>query len=172
MESESNTHLVPLSRSPSVSSLASEASFNPHAPPTDLPENGSVGQRTTSPPVLGVRELLQMAKTEKETRTIRALPPESPLALVQPVEIRLFGSTTHEDSPDGTASDGEYEGQTSDVPRYSETVPGLFRSSSEGPFAKEVEIRGWKVVGGRTWTGAARVGAYVGECRRVTCSLI
>jgi hypothetical protein len=30
------------------------------------------------------------------------------------------------------------------------------------PFAKQVEVKGWKVVGGRDWDSMARVGAYVG----------
>lgn len=32
------------------------------------------------------------------------------------------------------------------------------------PFAKEVEIKGWRVVGGKSWTDLGRIGAYVGQC--------
>jgi hypothetical protein len=31
------------------------------------------------------------------------------------------------------------------------------------PFAKEVEIKGWRVVGGKSWTDLGRIGAYVGQ---------
>ena len=32
------------------------------------------------------------------------------------------------------------------------------------PFAKEVDIKGWRVVGGKSWTDLGRIGAYVGQC--------
>ena len=32
-----------------------------------------------------------------------------------------------------------------------------------GNFAREVTIRGWKMVGGKTWSDKAKVGAYVGQ---------
>lgn len=44
--------------------------------------------------------------------------------------------------------------------------------SSEGgggraqPFAAEVLIKGWQVVGGKSFDDSAKVGAYVGECVR------
>jgi hypothetical protein len=34
------------------------------------------------------------------------------------------------------------------------------------PFAADVAVRGWQVVGGKSWTGGGKVGAYVGECSR------
>ena len=40
------------------------------------------------------------------------------------------------------------------------------RRDGEGrryPFARDVVIQGWKVVGGEKWQDAAKVGAYVGE---------
>lgn len=40
------------------------------------------------------------------------------------------------------------------------------RRTEEGhryPFARDVLIGGWKVVGGEKWADAAKVGAYVGE---------
>ncbi|OXC70979.1 hypothetical protein AYX13_00396 [Cryptococcus neoformans] len=40
----------------------------------------------------------------------------------------------------------------------------LFEGSdqrAEGPFAREVTIKGWKVVGGESWTDVAKLGAYV-----------
>lgn len=41
----------------------------------------------------------------------------------------------------------------------------LFEGSdqrAEGPFAREVTIKGWKIVGGESWTDVAKLGAYVG----------
>lgn len=32
----------------------------------------------------------------------------------------------------------------------------------EAPFAREVAIKGWKIVGGESWTDVAKLGAYVG----------
>ncbi|CAD6578293.1 MAG: hypothetical protein TREMPRED_002144 [Tremellales sp. Tagirdzhanova-0007] len=31
------------------------------------------------------------------------------------------------------------------------------------PFTREVEIKGWKIVGGKSWTDRAKVGAYVAK---------
>jgi len=39
---------------------------------------------------------------------------------------------------------------------------GSKNRSDVGNFAKEVTIKGWKVVGGKTWSDKAKVGAYVG----------
>lgn len=36
-------------------------------------------------------------------------------------------------------------------------------SARDAPFAKEVEVKGWQIVGGRNFDDKARVGAYVGE---------
>ena len=35
------------------------------------------------------------------------------------------------------------------------------------PFTREVEIKGWKIVGGKSWTDRAKVGAYVGKLAHV-----
>lgn len=43
-------------------------------------------------------------------------------------------------------------------------------SAREAPFAAEVEVKGWQIVGGRSFEEKGRVGAYVGAygCRRVS----
>lgn len=38
----------------------------------------------------------------------------------------------------------------------------------ESPFAREVTIKGWKIVGGETWTDVAKLGAYVGGSKKLT----
>lgn len=38
-------------------------------------------------------------------------------------------------------------------------------SAREAPFAKELEVKGWQIVGGRNFDDKARVGAYVGALR-------
>lgn len=38
----------------------------------------------------------------------------------------------------------------------------------ESPFAREVTIKGWKIVGGESWTDVAKLGAYVGGSKKLT----
>lgn len=38
-------------------------------------------------------------------------------------------------------------------------------SARDAPFAKELEVKGWQIVGGRNFDDKARVGAYVGACQ-------
>lgn len=38
----------------------------------------------------------------------------------------------------------------------------------ESPFAREVTIKGWKIVGGDSWTDVAKLGAYVGGSKMPT----
>lgn len=47
-----------------------------------------------------------------------------------------------------------------------ELLKALGPEPDSAPFARDVEIRGWKVVGGKSWTDRAKVGAYVGEYLR------
>ncbi|ORX34172.1 hypothetical protein BD324DRAFT_636922 [Kockovaella imperatae] len=164
--------LTRVSRSPSLSSLTSEESFNPHANPVD-PEFER--KTAATKPALGVRELIHMARTEKEksSRSNRSvIPPESPLAFSPPVEIRLFGGDNLADDLQagggraqhhgGEVPDGEYEHRSlAQIVALPLPLTETVRDSRNAPFAREVEIKGWKVVGGKTWTGAARVGAYV-----------
>jgi hypothetical protein len=64
--------------------------------------------------------------------------------------------------PDGASWSGR---GSLDVPRQ----PIEMRrggSEDECGFAREVVITGYRVVGGRTWSDKARMGAYVGELLR------
>jgi hypothetical protein len=36
-------------------------------------------------------------------------------------------------------------------------------AKDKDPFAADVAVKGWQVVGGKSWTGGGKVGAYVGE---------
>ena len=55
----------------------------------------------------------------------------------------------------GHPDDRERDAQAGQVGRDKDDVT---------PFARDVCIKGWRVVGGKTWTDKAKVGAYVGEC--------
>lgn len=39
--------------------------------------------------------------------------------------------------------------------------PGVKELPTPLPFARDVNIKGWKVVGGKTWTDKAKMGSYV-----------
>lgn len=41
-------------------------------------------------------------------------------------------------------------------------VSAVIGPGTDLPFASEVEIKGWRVVGGKSWTDLGRIGAYVG----------
>lgn len=41
-------------------------------------------------------------------------------------------------------------------------VSAVIGTGTELPFAADVEIKGWRVVGGKSWTDMGRIGAYVG----------
>jgi hypothetical protein len=41
-------------------------------------------------------------------------------------------------------------------------VSAVIGAGTELPFAGDVEIKGWRVVGGKSWTDMGRIGAYVG----------
>jgi hypothetical protein len=42
-------------------------------------------------------------------------------------------------------------------------VSAVIGAGTELPFASDVEIKGWRVVGGKSWTDLGRIGAYVGQ---------
>ena len=157
MASTSGHMLAPLSRSPSASSLISEESFD-YKTGTSKAKHATDDVQSEKKPVLGVRDLIHMARDEKDKKALLKGGPESPVA-VAPLEIQLFGGTT---ASDNSSQEG-VEGAA--ISAAAGSGSGLIESlrASEGPFARNIEIRGWKIVGGRTWTGAARVGAYVGR---------
>ena len=43
-------------------------------------------------------------------------------------------------------------------------VSAVIGAGTELPFASDVQIKGWRVVGGKSWTDLGRIGAYVGKC--------
>lgn len=50
-----------------------------------------------------------------------------------------------------------------DVPQEIRLLKALGPEPETAPFARAVEIKGWKVVGGKSWTDQGKVGAYVGR---------
>jgi hypothetical protein len=50
-------------------------------------------------------------------------------------------------------------------------VSAVIGAGTELPFAGDVEIKGWRVVGGKSWTDMGRIGAYVGGSSLFACLL-
>lgn len=96
---------------------------------------------SSPPPALGVRDLLRLRRKDKAAERGRRLAEERRLAAGP---VRLY-------EPDG--SKAEHEDGNGDIQGVAAALP----------FTQEVVIRGWNMVGGRTWTQKAKVGAYVGE---------
>jgi hypothetical protein len=141
--------LEPLSRSPSPSgSLSSSASFDPHL--IDQPRTpagpSSYAQPEAVRPTLGLRELASMAYSDRQARKARK-DSSGDTTYTYAVSHSLPGSTRG----------------SLDVPRRPiEMRRGNSEDGGVGAFAREVVITGHKVVGGKTWTDKARMGAYVG----------
>lgn len=135
--------LTRLSASPSgssSSSLTSSSSFDPHAPPDDE-KDASV---RAGPSTLGLRELARMRKEEKRAEQEAITP-------------RARNETTGPGAGAGAGSERRRE-----VKLVSSVIGSGAGTGTELPFATDVQIRGWKVVGGRSWTDIGRIGAYVG----------
>jgi len=49
-------------------------------------------------------------------------------------------------------------------------VSAVIGAGTELPFAGDVEIKGWRVVGGKSWTDMGRIGAYVGMVFLFSCT--
>jgi len=130
-----------LSSSPSTSSLTSDEEPFDHKldPATD-----------SAPPLLGLRELAALRKSRKKPTEQQDSGPKEIklLRAVHPASINHAEDLENHGNPRPEEAAGI--GQTSPVP-------------SSLPFAMDVEIKGWKIVGGKSWTGGAKVGAYVGE---------
>ncbi len=60
-------------------------------------------------------------------------------------------------------SEGKPSTVTSEPPPRIELRKALGPEPESAPFAKDVKIKGWKTVGGKSWTDRAKVGAYVGR---------
>jgi hypothetical protein len=132
--------LTRLSASPksSSSSFTSSSSFDPHAHPSDEKDGSGSGP---GPATLGLRELARMRKEERRAKKEATNP--------QVDTVTSTGIRT------GT-------GAQVDKRREVKLVASVIGAGSELPFATDVVIRGWKVVGGRSWTDIGRIGAYVG----------
>jgi len=52
-----------------------------------------------------------------------------------------------------------------EIPPGIQLLKALGQEPDSWPFARDVEIKGWKTVGGKSWTDGAKVGAYVGVSR-------
>lgn len=141
--SSSSGLLTRLSASPSgssLSSLTSSSSFDPHAPPDDEEKGLRAG-----PSTLGLRELARMRKEEKRAKR-EAITPRA--------AARTENSVA-----------GENE-RRREVKLVSSVIGSGAGTTTDLPFATDVQIRGWKVVGGRSWTDIGRIGAYVGMSQR------
>lgn len=151
--------LTRLSPSPSVSSsssFTSSSSFDPHANPD---EKGDHDRCTTGPTRLGLRELAKMRREDKRARKATT------------------GASTNTTSASATADSygnlGNRERRSGEV----KLVSSVIGAGTDLPFAMDVQIKGWKVVGGKSWTDIGRVGAYVGmypmssDLRRLFCIL-
>ena len=120
------TRLSP-SPSPSTGSLTSEEGiFDPH-----------VTVNESEPPVLGVRELLLMAKLESRDGRIAS---SGGIQLLQ----------------------GDQSSERRRIDVAGQVGNGGIDVVNE-TFARDVMIKGWKTVGGKNWTDQAKMGAYVGE---------
>jgi hypothetical protein len=138
MMSNDTKHMRAISTSPSDSPLTSDEEPFDH---NAEPESSS------KPSLLGLRELAALRKSRKKT---------AKATNDRPVEIKLFQADLAADEPVSNSDEGVIEG-------------GLKTPlSATLPFARDVELKGWKIVGGKGWNGAGKVGAYVGEPRQ-TC---
>ncbi|WWC60490.1 uncharacterized protein I303_103063 [Kwoniella dejecticola CBS 10117] len=148
---QSSLILIPPSPGGSDSSLTSDEETFDHLAnvPTVVSSADSKSNFKSGPdggstkPILGLRDLVKMhqAEKEKKKRTV------SPLSSPGIVEI-------HDELPPS------YPG--SSISTGSGIQMGIDASAQE-VFAKQVVIKGWKVVGGRDWKdlAVARLGAYV-----------
>ena len=137
--------LTRLSASPSgssSSSLTSSSSFDPHAPPEDEKDASA----RAGPSTLGLRELAKMRKEERRAKKEASTP----------------------NSRTETTGHGASGGRRREVKLVSSVIgsgAGTGTGTGTGtelPFATDVQITGWKVVGGTSWTDIGRIGAYVG----------
>lgn len=183
--------LIPLSKAKSTSSLhsttssvatsltSSETSFDPNADPESEPES----DQRRRPRILGLRELsalsLQSGLHPPRPGSKDSQGPSAPhrTGHAGPAHGRAVGLEDTERAAKSIPRPGELKRTPSPPPRIrlmKAVTPVVMGDGGDGgggrggggPFAREVEIKGWKIVGGRSWTDKAKVGAYVGELRR------
>ena len=100
-----------------------------------------------TPPTLGLRELASMRRHDKAAQKARAKPSTS-----------LLSGTSASATAAAAAAGGI------------QLLKAMNPTDDQLPFASDVEIKGWRIVGGKSWTDQARVGAYVGKatsCRSI-----
>jgi len=130
-----------LSRSPSPSeSLTSSSSFDPNDS-KHLQED--LAGKDKNRPILGLRDLTKMAVSDRRRRSTKTT-------------TGTAGGTVS--LPGSTRSSLDIQ-RPIEIRRGSDMGQGGLGPS----FAKDVGIRGYKVVGGSNWDDDAKVGAYVGE---------
>lgn len=89
-----------------------------------------------APPTLGLRELASMRRHDRAAQKAQAKPPTG-----------VLSGTSASATPVATGG--------------IQLLKAVNPTDDQLPFASDVEIRGWRIVGGKRWTDQARVGAYV-----------
>ncbi|WVF70691.1 hypothetical protein IAT40_005484 [Kwoniella sp. CBS 6097] len=174
-------HILPPSPAASESSLTSEeVSFDHNAPvPSTItgtstsvqagpvPSSSRHGRRGSSgetrPPTLGLRDLVKMHKRDKLRRAQNFKTGSDSIYSCGSRQVQIHDSTSAISLGANAALDDN------EVPPYpgDEIATGAGRildaGTSDGGevFAKQVAIRGWKIVGGSSWTDGGKLGAYV-----------
>ncbi|WVQ97060.1 hypothetical protein IAU59_004170 [Kwoniella sp. CBS 9459] len=155
--SSETLHILPPSPAASDSSLTSEeVSFDHNAAPiaVDTPagpsRTGTQGCKEGRAPTLGLRDLVKMHKRDRTRRAMTSKAGSGSGGIYSSNQVQIHDSTSAislgGDSPTVDPSA---------VPPYPGDEPGA------GVFARQVVIRGWKVVGGSSWTDGGKMGAYV-----------
>lgn len=87
----------------------------------------------------------------------KPVPGPSILGLRELAKMRKEEKRAKREAARPTGGAGSGSGKRREVQLVSNVI-----GSGDLPFATDVQIRGWKVVGGRSWTDIGRIGAYVG----------
>ncbi|WWD18119.1 hypothetical protein CI109_102568 [Kwoniella shandongensis] len=151
--------LAPLPPSPSssTSSLTSEEeSFDHLAPAVGTTVTVSTSKNGEKP-TLGLRDLVRMHRGDRQKSSTRG---GIPTIHSTGISTTIGGARSSEQITSTSTSS-----TTDNVPSYDEVIgngDGMTVARSENEvFARQVVIRGWKVVGGKSWTDMGKVGAYV-----------
>lgn len=187
--SQHSPDLSPASSSSSLSSFSSEPETSSRQPgPQRLAENPVVrhGEQTSRSPETSTQAGLDTGPSGMSY-------PDDPPSYDTAIGSAQAGAARNSVSPSSaqtpeTRISGVTGSRSSNpaVPNSSETERGASRSRGHPPvkllkafheteqslpFAKEVEIKGWKIIGGKSWSDLGRLGAYVGGFGRPHWSL-
>ncbi|WWC88010.1 uncharacterized protein L201_002912 [Kwoniella dendrophila CBS 6074] len=141
--------LLPPSPTTSSSSLTSdETAFDHLASINNVSQNDNNTGQTSQPSILGLRDLMKMHKNEKANKKALALASQQQRNPSVPIPRSAQ-----------TFDNGIVEIIDELPPSY----PGIIGSGlhEQEVFAKQVIIKGYKIVGGSDWKDVARLGAYV-----------